>query len=269
MSFDRRQAPGRGKRAAACLAGLWLCACTGDLGRPRPNLWSDAIAPEIGFWSATVRGEAASWFRMTDDENQLRDRAWRLVMPAHERSYFSRQVSDLAHARILPVEAQSYAIADYHRALTAGSFASQASRYNRLSEDANADRLLLSPFRANAGRVVSADRVRMRAAEGSPYVAPDKHDPALARVVENEGLILWVCERIGYRIESYRHALANLVVETPSREAIRAERAIMALEAESGSLCKLPLIGVFGGGREAPPPPPAGRGQGDAVVYKG
>ncbi len=257
-----------GGRALALAVAVLATACTGDLGRPRPNLWSDAIAPELGFWSATARGEAASHFRMTDDENQLRDRAWRLVMPAHERSYFSREVSALAHARILPVEAQSFAIADYHRALTGGSFASQASRYNRLSEDANADRLLLAPFRANAGRVVAADRVRLRAAEGSPYVAPEKQDPAFARVVENEGLILWVCERVGFRIESYRHALANLVVETPSREAIRAERAIMALEAESGPLCKLPLIGVFGGGRGAQPPP-AERGQGDAVIYKG
>ena len=270
MSRKGRPAKGgraKAGRAAACLAGLWLCACTGDLGRPRPNLWSDTIAPELGFWSATARGEAASWFRMTDDENQLRDRAWRLVMPAHERSHFSREVSGLAHARILPVEAQSFAIADYHRALTGGSYASQASRYNRLSEDANADRLLLAPFRANAGRVVAADRVRLKAAEGPPYVPPEKQDPAFARVVENEGLILWVCERVGYRIESYRYALANLVVETPSREAIRAERSIMALEAESGPLCKLPLIGVFGGGRGAPVP--ADRGRDDAVVYKG
>lgn len=253
----------------ALLVALLAGACTGDLGRPRPNLWSDAIAPEIGFWSATFRGEAASHFRMTDDEAQLRDRAWRLVLPAHERSYFGREVSSLAHARILPVQAQSSAVPDYHRALTGGSWASQASRYARLSEDANADRLLLAPFRANATRVVAADRVRLRAAEGSPYVAPENHDPAYARVVENEGLILWVCERVGFRIESYRYALANLVVETPSREAIRAERAIMALESESGPLCKLPLIGVFGGGRGASPEPPAEGDAGRAVVYKG
>jgi hypothetical protein len=201
---------------------------------------------------------------MTDDENQLRDRAWRFIMPAHERSIFERQVSDLVHSRILPVLAQSNEASDYHRALTGGSYASQASRYARLAEDANADRLLLSPFRGNAMRVVAADRVRMRAVEGSPLVPPEKADPAFARVVENEGLILWVCERVAFRIASYRYSLANLVVEMPSREAVRAERMIMALEAEAGPLCKLPLIGVFGqgrGGSDAPADKP--------VVYKG
>jgi len=249
-SRSRRLPGGRLPRLAPlAFVGLLAGACTGDLGRPRPTLWSETIAPQIGFWSATARGEQASWFRMTDDEVQLRDRAWRFVMPAHERSVFEREVSDLAHARILPVLAQSSQISDYFRALTGGFYASQASRYARLAEDANADRLLLSPFRGNALRVVSADRVRMRAVEGSPLVPPEKADPAFARVVENEGLILWVCERVNFRIESYRYALANLVVEMPSREAVRAERAIMALEAEAGPLCKLPLLGVFGEGQ--------------------
>jgi hypothetical protein len=50
----------------------------------------------------------------------------------------------------------------------------------------------------------------------------------------------------------------------PSREAIRAERGIMALEAEAVPLCKLPLIGVFGGAKQAPD-----QGGGKPVVYKG
>jgi len=240
------------------LLGLLASACTtGDLGRPRPTVWSQVIAPEKGFWAATARGEAASYFRITDDEEQLRDRAWRFIMPAHERSDFQREVSNLASYRILPVAAQSSAISDYFGGLTAGAYASQASRYSRLAEDTNADRLLIGPFRANAMRVVAADRVRMRALEGSALVPAEKQDPALARVIENEGLILWVCERVGFRIESYRYALANLVVEMPSREAIRAERSIMALEAEAAPLCKLPLIGTFGGEAKKP------------VVYKG
>lgn len=255
---------GQAPRLACALAlALSAAACTaGDFGRPRPGIWNDVVAPNAGFWAATARGEAASPFRMTDDEEQLRDRAWRFVMPAHERSYFEREVSDFAHSRILPVEAQSTNIADYFRALTGGSYRSQASRYNRLTEDANADRLLIAPFRANAGRVVAADRVRMRTVDASPLVPPEQRDPAFARVVENEGLILWVCERVNFRLESYRYALANLVVEMPSREAIRAERSIMALEAEAGPLCKLDLIGVFGGGaKRAPADRP--------VIYKG
>ncbi len=248
---DPRPAPRRSGFLAVLVIGVFAGACmrTGDLGRPRQDFWSQVVAPQKGFWSATARGEAASYFRLTDDEEQLRDRAWRFIMPAHERSTFQRQVSDLAHHRILPVQAQSSAVSDYFVALTSGSYNSQASRYSRLAEDVNADRLLIGPFRANAMRVVSADRVRMRTAEGSPHVAPTQIDPAYARVVENEGLILWVCERVNFRLESYRYALANLVVEMPSREAIRAERAIMALEAEAGPLCKMQVIGTFGDGK--------------------
>lgn len=248
------------KLPLALLAFTAVSACTattGDLGRPRPTVWSQLIAPEAGFWSATFRGEETSYFRLTDDEEQMRDRAWRFVMPASPNSVFQGEVSNLAHSRILPVTAQSTDVSDYFRGLTGISFASQVSRYNRLAEDANADRLLISPFRANAGRVVNMDRARMRTAEASPDVPVDKQAPAYARVVENEGLVFWVCERVDFRIRSYRYALANLVVEMPSREAVKAERAIMALELESRSLCQMQLNGAFGEGGKRP------------VVYKG
>lgn len=250
---------GPSKLLLAMLAAVSASACTattGDLGRPRPTVWSQLIAPETGFWSATARGEQASYFRLTDDEEQMRDRAWRFVMPASPNSVFQGEVSNLAHTRIMPVAAQSTDVSDYFRGLTSISFASQASRYNRLAEDANADRLLIGPFRANAGRVVNMDRVRMRAADGSPDVPVDKQAPAHARVVENEGLVFWVCERVDFRIRSYRYALANLVVEMPSREAVKAERAIMALEMEAKPLCQMQLNGAFGEGKRP-------------VVYKG
>jgi hypothetical protein len=255
-----RRWPCGGKTAFAALFAVLASACTattGDLGRPRPTVWSQLLAPEAGFLAAAVRGEAASPFRLTDDEEQMRDRAWRFVMPASPHSIFQGEVSNLAHTRILPVAAQSNDVSDYFHGLTSTSFASQSSRYNRMSEDVNADRLLIGPFRANAMRVVSMDRVRMRTVESSPDVAPEKQDPALARVVENEGLVFWVCERLDFRLRSYRYALANLVVEMPSREAIRAERAIMALEAEAGPLCRMPLNDAFGEGTKRP------------VVYKG
>lgn len=249
----------------AALSGLLLAGCstTGDLGRPRPNIFADQLAPAAGEWSARFRGEASSWFHFTDDEEQLRARAWRIVLPAHERSDFDREVSKLAHARILPVEAQSNDISAYHRALTSGSFASQASRYNRLSEDANGDRLLLAQFRANAMRVINADRARLRVLDASQQVPPEQRDPATQRVAENEGLMLWVCERARFRLKSYRFSLDNLVIEMPSREAVKAERAIMGLESELGTACNLPLIGLFGG-RGGSEPAPRG-----PVVYKG
>lgn len=248
----------------ALLAGLAVSACNGagDFGRPKPGIFQDQILPAAGEWHARLRGEASSWFRMTDDEKQLRDRAWRLVLPAHERSAFERELSALLLARLLPVEAQSQSVSDYYEALVSGSFTSQASRYNRLAQDAAADRELLAPFRANAIRVINADRARLRTLDAATRVPEDRRDPALDRVAENEGLILWVCERVGFRLSSFRYALENLVVEMPSLEAVRAERAIMGFEAETGQVCKLPLIGVFHEKRELRP-------QQGPVVYKG
>lgn len=248
---------------SAAVSSLLLAACStaGDLGRPRPNFLSDQVAPVLGEWSARFRGEASSWFRKTDDEELLRARAWRLVMPASDRSILEREVSALVHARILPVESLSGTVSDYYRALTSGSYASQASRYGKLAEDAGADRVQLGPFRANALRVIDADRARLRTLEASPLVAADQREPAQDRVAENEGLMLWVCERVGFRLKNYRYALDNLVVSMPSREAIAAERAIMALESELALVCRLPLIGVLGRKGEGEP--------GGPVVYKG
>jgi hypothetical protein len=153
-------------------------ACTGDFGRPRASVWNDVILPQAGFQAASYRGEAASPFRMTDDEEQLRDRAWRFVMPAHERNYFEREVSALAYARILPVAAQSSDFGLFRgpdqRLLRLAGLALQSARRGYQCRPP-ADR----PFRGNAFRVVAADRVRMRTVDGSPLVPPEKQRTGL------------------------------------------------------------------------------------------
>ena len=58
--------------------------------------------PFAGLVAAEARGEAVSWFMLTDDERTLRDRAWRFLMPAHEKAFFQRQLAELARTRILP-----------------------------------------------------------------------------------------------------------------------------------------------------------------------
>ncbi|MGL4974537.1 MAG: hypothetical protein ACRC56_04520 [Bosea sp. (in: a-proteobacteria)] len=229
----------------ACATLASGCTETGDLGRPRPSVWNSTIYPTAGGWLATMRGEPSSWFHETDDEVVLRNRAFRFISPAHERSWFDRQMSELARTRVLPVEAQSITISTYWTALRGGDFRSPASRYRRLAEDANADRMLIAPFRQITSRVVAADRVRLRTVEGSSWVPPQHHEPAVERVAENEGLVRWVRERLHFRILSYRFALDNLVVEMPASEAIIAERAIMALEAEAKGFERVQEVGVF------------------------
>jgi hypothetical protein len=219
------------------LAALMACAPdVGDLGRPRPSVWNSAILPTAGDYVAWARGEQVSSFHFTDAEIELRDRAWRFVMPAHEKSWFQREVQELARTRIIPVSWQSTAPDRYAAALTSGSFRSEVSRYRRLGEDALADAALIRPFVTNARQVLAADRARLKAVTSSPAIEPPTPEHAHARVAENEGMIAWVRERTRYRIVNYRHALDNLVVELPSAEAVMAERAILALEAEAKAL---------------------------------
>jgi hypothetical protein len=222
--------------ALAAVLGLGLAGCAadvGDLGRARPSVWNDAIMPAIGSYAAWGRGEQVSSFHLTDDEEELRTRAWRFIMPAHERSWFHKNVQELARTRIIPVAWQTLSPDRYGAALMSESFRSEHSRYRRLSEDAAADMALIAPFRKIAQRVSVADKIRMRTAAVSPAIEPPTPENAAARVAENDGIVAWVRERLRYRIATYRHALDNLVVELPSREAVMAERAILALEAEA------------------------------------
>ena len=225
------------RRSCAVLVAVQMLACAcaadvGDLGRPRPSVWNSTLLPGAGSYSAWARGEQVSPFHLTDDETELRDRAWRFVMPAHERSWFLREVQELARTRIIPVSWQSVDPDRYRVALLSVDFRSETSRYRRLAEDIVTDTVLIAPFRKMAQRVVAADRVRVRTAAISPAVTAPMPEYADARVAENEGLIAWVRERTRHRLQSYRHALDNLVVEMPSREAVMAERALLALEQE-------------------------------------
>lgn len=225
------------RQALALLFILGGCAPpVGDLGRPQRNLINDGLMPEIGSYAAALRGEHVSWFHLTDDEIELRDRARRFIMPAHERAWFEREVQELARTRIIPVAWQVQSPAHYHAALLSDRFRSEHSRYRRLAEDAVADMALVRPFRRLAERVAGSDKARLATVALSPNIHPPAPRHALARVAENEGLAAWVRERLRYRLASYRYALDNLVVELPSAESIHAERAILALEAELRAL---------------------------------
>jgi hypothetical protein len=238
--MTRRRVRSGARVALACL-GVALSGClteTGDLGRPRPSVWNDTIFPRAGLASAVLRGEpTALHFNYTDDEAELRDRAWRFIMPAQERSLFDRQVQEMARTRILPVAAQSVDLSEYFFALRSQTHRSPASRYRRLGEDATADRQLLPSFRGNALRVIRADGVRLAAGRASGLVPGSALSEAEARVAENVGIIVWVCERARYRLAGYRYALDNLIVEVPQEQAIPAERAIAALDGAIHAWC--------------------------------
>ena len=226
---DLRLAPARVLAPLILAALLAGCAQTGDFGRPAPSAWN-ALVEGTGGVAARLRDEPVSRFALTDDETELRDRAWRFLMPAHERAIFASALANMTRARLLPAAWHPTDPAIYHAALVDGPSRSPVSRYRRLSEDAVADARLLPVFAGLAARVVAADAVRLR---GLPFVQTiddaEVRDAAM-RVAENRCLIAWVRHEAGARVAGYRFALERLLIETPQAEAIGPERALAGLE---------------------------------------
>ena len=260
-----------GRAALGALGGVLLAGCVerGDFGRVKSNsAWNDLLGA-TGSVVAAGRGEPVSVFDYTDDERELRNRAWRFLVPAHEYAWFERAVADLAAKRILPAEARGGDPAIYFNALLSDGAISPASRYRRVSEDAAADARLLPKVTEVAARVFTADSVRLKALGYARTVSPADIANAEARVAENRCLLSWVAFGLETRIAEYRHALEHLVIETPQAQAVPAERSLAFLEAQRPILARfnVPLLASalcagegassHGVAVETAPPPPS------------
>lgn len=208
----------------------------GDFGRRADNVWTRSILPASGAWAARWRGEPVSDYPLTDDEQELRNRAYRYISPAHDRAWLDRKLAELRYTRNLPMAVDNDH-ATYFRAITAASFRSIASRYLRLRDDVDADRAQLGPFLAVAHRVRDNDEIRLRAMQAAGEISEKQRENALERNAENEQIVSWTCASIAARTAGYRYALEHLVVAGPQREAILAERSVIALERDPRGLC--------------------------------
>ena len=237
-------------RGAALLIGLPLAACVqaGDLGRPKRSPLYESAAGATGTAAAVLRGEQVSGFILTDDEQELRDRARRFLMPAHERAWFETMLAELARTRILPLDARPADPRAYHEALMSEARRSPLSAYRRIAEDALADGRLVRPFAKVAARVLAADGVRVRSLSYVAELGRGEVADAAARVAENACLIAWVGHQTGARARSYRYALEHLLIEAPQGEAARVERALAVLAQDRDALG--PVLAVL-------PPEPA------------
>jgi hypothetical protein len=235
---------GRARRlfvALALCAGLSACVEKGDFGRPKQSFWNDVILPKAGSKAARVRGEAVSGYPFTDAEDELRDRSWRFLMPAHERSKFDDRVANLVRTRIVPPHIDPEDRAAYYRTLMGVRARSPASRYRRIGEDAQADAALIAPFAEVARVVVAADAARVRSIAHLDEVSEHEIAHAVARVAENRCLIAWVRDELAERTESYSYAVQHAFLAMPQGEAIAAERAVTALDLHRVALAGLPV----------------------------
>ncbi len=235
-----------------------LAACssshTGDFGRRADNVVTGTVLPKAGLFSAWVRGDAVSLYPFTDDEIELRDRAWRFLMPSHDKANLQMRLAELSYTRVLPPLPHS-GRSHYHLLLMTEDYRSVASRYHKLGQDIEADRQLMVPFSQAAARVCAADRVRVQSMNTVKELHPTQLQQAAARVAENRGLVDWVRRDMREKAAAYRYALEHITIEAPMREAIRAEQALIAMESAQQTL------DYWEGCGENPlPVPPPGRG---------
>lgn len=240
-------------KAGAVLAAVLVAvaACgrpTGDFGRAAPSFLHDTLLPVAGDLIASqARKEPVSAFPLTDDEIELRNRAWAFVRAPHARDWWLDTLVEGERTRILPILkgdaetaamfpqialpliAPAYDRSRYHRYLLSDGRRSTETMWTRVTDDARADTALVPPFCAVAARVRRADVERLGALRRQGLVEAGLHQGAEARVWENEETISWVWQALGYRGASYRYAIDHLEVEAPSDQLATAERALAGL----------------------------------------
>ncbi len=168
----------------------------------------------------------ASNFPYTDDEQELRARSWRFLMPAKERWFFDGFLHDLARTGYLPEEYFPETLTWYKEDVAFEAFRSPSSVFRRISNDVSSDRALAVPFAATAARVIEADRIRRAAMPHTRGLTVGEVDDAKIRLRENSALIAWVCHRLAMRGASYRYALEHLFIAMPQADAVKTERAL-------------------------------------------
>jgi hypothetical protein len=186
--------------AAACAA----CVAKGDFGRPAPGL----AEFELSFYAGSPDSE--SHLPYTDDERELRERAWAFLSPSGDGAALGPD--------------------RYAADLLAADYASSEARYARIEADIAADRTRIGPVLKLAAQVEKLDRARVGALSYVPEVAPREVGAAAARIDENRALIDRLHDAFGWRAAAYRMALERLAIATPSYAAARVEHRLIAFE---------------------------------------
>lgn len=202
----------------------------GDFGRPNSSFINDEVFPRVGAHSAAYRGEPVSFAPHTNEERDLQNQAYAILMPAQPRSEWDRAFAEMRRTRIIPNDTPYFDARAYADNLLGTHYRSSTARYSKLIDDIRSDLSRVGPFFASARRVVDMDTVRERSLSKLSSVTPADHENAMARIAENRMLIGWVYRRLGERFAGYRIALEQLVVATPAPAAVDAERALKSLE---------------------------------------
>jgi hypothetical protein len=224
---------------AALLSGG--CVLNGDFGRIRPELTADNMHDWVGRDAAAGIGGPVSEFRTTDQERELRDRAYALIEPPYNRGRWDSVLREYGLDRD-PAKPKPFDRSEYLHKLHKVYRRSEASAYAQIVTDARNDVERLQPFFATAGRVTDMDRRRKESLVHVSHLSPREGANAVLRNKENAAIIAWVCVALKERVSSYRYALERLVIAVPSSGAAEADRAVSLLATRIGEYC-----GIRGG----------------------
>lgn len=264
----------------AVFTTLGLAGCyqtTGDFGRPTQGVWENNVLPFSGTISAKLRGEPASWYQYTEDEKELRNRAWRFLNSEQDAPVVTAYQDAFGFHKLLPP--RDFDVTLYHRTVMGGpylssvvgdsptlratfgtgygggTFRSLTSRYNRTRDVIAQDHQLVPHFRLIAAQVTEADRVRAKALDHVAHLTEEQRNEAIARICENALIIARVQWAFVDRAQMYRYSLEHLLVEGPEREAIPSERTLMAYEQDIAQFQKGVSLPANCMRAEEPPPP--------------
>jgi len=210
----------------------------------------------VGAAAVARVGGPISEFRTTDQERELRDRAYQLIVPPEtygtwddfwgqlwgesSGSFWGEGTKNPRGRKVKkPVFDRTAYLVKLHDVYRR----SEASAYAQIVTDARGDVVILQPFFAVAERVADMDRRRTQSLVHVSSITPRERANVAARNRENAEIIAWVCQALRERAVSYRYALERLVIAVPSPGAAEADRAIEFFVAQIAHYCN----GVHGG----------------------
>jgi hypothetical protein len=215
----------------------------GDYGRPEESSFVDKFFPLLKNGWAEITGTVVPVAPYTDDERELRDRAYIILQPIELRlpSRLTLAGVDFVELWDLVFDPPGFDVQSYGDTLIERAYRSHAARYAQLIDDIRADTKLVGPFFATAQHVLDADSVRRRSfryvSQGADHIGM-----AQRRIDENRVLMSEVYRRFKERIASYRYALETLLVLTPSPAAVNAEKALYRLEEQFRLVTAPPVV---------------------------
>ncbi|MDD7909158.1 MULTISPECIES: hypothetical protein [Pseudovibrio] len=193
---------------------------TGDFGRATPSVVNDTLLPEAGQALRYTTKQNVSIFNLTDDEEEMRNRAWALIAPPSSQDWIGITATELRRTGILPEKYLWIDPQKYYDVLRSETYRSSETRYSRIISDMNSDRSLIAPYCEVARRVALADRERRQALERRTGPTSAEIAGVYARIEENDDVTRWVLGMATVRLKAYRIAKNTLELETPSQDKV-------------------------------------------------